>query len=92
MTPTHPAGPAESGLPALAQAGATAGDPGRTAARAVRAGCADQAHPGRECLRLTGLTRAGSRGRCTCGHEHAASYRPFLAGARFVQDRAAGRS
>ena len=74
------------GFLALAQAGATA--TGRRGADgmaglAVDAGYADQAHLSRECLRLTGLTPrrllGGSIDRCTCGHEHSASYRPFLA-------------
>jgi AraC-like DNA-binding protein len=74
------------GFLALAQAGATAS--GRrgadgTAGLAVDAGYADQAHLSRECLRLTGLTPrqllGGSVDRCTCGHEHSASYQPFLA-------------
>ena len=74
------------GFLALAQAGATA--TGRRGADgmaglAIDAGYADQAHLSRECLRLTGLTPrrllGGSIDRCTCGHEHSASYRPFLA-------------
>jgi AraC-like DNA-binding protein len=74
------------GFLALAQAGATA--TGRRGADgmaglAVDAGYADQAHLSRECLRLTGLTPSrllgGSIDRCTCGHEHSASYQPFLA-------------
>jgi len=74
------------GFLALAQAGATA--TGRRGADgmaglAIDAGYADQAHLGRECLRLTGLTPrrllGGSVDRCTCGHEHSASYGPFLA-------------
>jgi AraC-like DNA-binding protein len=74
------------GFLALAQAGATAS--GRrgldgTAGLAIDAGYADQAHLSRECLRLTGLTPrellGGSVDRCTCGHEHSASYKPFLA-------------
>jgi AraC-like DNA-binding protein len=74
------------GFLALAQAGATAS--GRrgadgVAGLAVDAGYADQAHLSRECLRLTGLTPGqllgGSVDRCTCGHDHAASYEPFLA-------------
>ena len=74
------------GFLALAQAGATA--TGRRGADgmaglAVDAGYADQAHLSRECLRLTGLTPRGLFGgtidRCTCGHEHSASYEPFLA-------------
>jgi AraC-like DNA-binding protein len=72
------------GFLALAQATAT----GRraadgTAGLAVDAGYADQAHLGRECLRLTGLTPrrllGGSIERCACGHDHSASYGPFLA-------------
>ncbi|WP_245804876.1 AraC family transcriptional regulator [Amycolatopsis australiensis] len=59
------------GFLALAQAGAVG-----------PAGYADQAHLGRECLRLTGLTpRAllgGSVEECACGHDHSASYLPFL--------------
>ena len=74
------------GFLALAQAGATAS--GRRGADgmaglAVDAGYADQAHLSRECLRLTGLTPrqllGGDLDRCACGHEHSASYRPFLA-------------
>ncbi|WP_218005777.1 helix-turn-helix domain-containing protein [Actinomadura hibisca] len=89
------------GFLALAQAGAK----GRrgTAGLAIDTGYADQAHLSRECLRLTGLTPRGLLGgsvdRCTCGHDHSASYRPFLAGrnrktdlARFVQEPAARRS
>lgn len=88
------------GFLALAQAGATAsgrrGEDG-VAGLAIDVGYADQAHLSRECLRLTGVTpRAllgGDIDRCACGHEHSASYRPFLATrgpapARFVQDRA----
>jgi AraC-like DNA-binding protein len=74
------------GFLALAQAGATAtgrhGADGM-AGLAIDAGYADQAHLSRECLRLTGLTPrqllGGSIDRCTCGHDHSASYRPFLA-------------
>jgi AraC-like DNA-binding protein len=74
------------GFLALAQAGAA--PTGRRGADgmaglAVDAGYADQAHLGRECLRLTGLTPrqllGGSVDQCACGHEHSASYRPFLA-------------
>jgi AraC-like DNA-binding protein len=74
------------GFLALAQAGATAS--GRRGADgmaglAVDVGYADQAHLSRECLRLTGLTPrqllGGSIDRCACGHEHSASYQPFLA-------------
>jgi AraC-like DNA-binding protein len=78
------------GFLALAQAGATAtgrrGADG-VAGLAVDVGYADQAHLSRECLRLTGLTPRrllggsvdGSVDRCACGHEHSASYQPFLA-------------
>lgn len=74
------------GFLALAQAGATAS--GRRGADgiaglAVDVGYADQAHLSRECLRLTGVTPSqllgGDVDRCSCGHDHAASYRPFLA-------------
>lgn len=91
------------GFLALAQAGATAsGQRGAdgVAGLAVDVGYADQAHLSRECLRLTGLTPSrllgGTVDRCACGHEHAASYTPFLATrskpARFVQDRPPGRA
>ncbi|OZM81712.1 DUF6597 domain-containing transcriptional factor [Pseudonocardia sp. MH-G8] len=74
------------GFLALVQAGATAS--GRrgadgVAGLAVDVGYADQAHLSRECLRLTGLTPrrllGGDIDRCACGHEHSASYAPFLA-------------
>ena len=74
------------GFLALAQAGATAS--GRRGADgmaglAVDVGYADQAHLSRECLRLTGLTPrrllGGTIDRCACGHDHSASYEPFLA-------------
>ena len=74
------------GFLALAQAGAAA--TGRRGADgmaglAIDVGYADQAHLSRECLRLTGLTPrqllGGDVDRCACGHEHSASYRPFLA-------------
>jgi AraC-like DNA-binding protein len=73
------------GFLALAQAGATAS--GRlgadgVAGLAVDVGYADQSHLSRECLRLTGLTPSrllgGDVNRCACGHEHSASYKPFL--------------
>ncbi|MFB6726194.1 helix-turn-helix domain-containing protein [Kribbella sp. NPDC056345] len=74
------------GFLALAQAGATpSGRSGLdgTAGLAIDAGYADQAHLSRECLRLTGLTPTqllgGDLDRCACGHDHSASYRPFLA-------------
>jgi AraC-like DNA-binding protein len=74
------------GFLALAQAGA--GPTGRRNAEglsglAVDVGYADHAHLSRECVRLTGLTPSvllhGATDRCGCGHDHAASYRPFLA-------------
>jgi AraC-like DNA-binding protein len=74
------------GFLALAQAGAMA--TGRRnadgmAGLAIDTGYSDQAHLSRECLRLTGLTPrqllGGSIDRCICGHEHSASYKPFLA-------------
>jgi AraC-like DNA-binding protein len=69
---------AQAGVPATGRRGADG-----MAGLAVDAGYADQAHLSRECLRLTGLTpRAllgGSIDRCACGHEHSASYKPFLA-------------
>lgn len=75
------------GFLALAQAGATSharvGADG-IAGLAVDAGYADQAHLSRECLRLAGQTPKellhGDVERCVCGHDHSASYRPFLAG------------
>jgi AraC-like DNA-binding protein len=74
------------GFLALAQANETSSVRcvgGGMAALAAEAGYADQPHLTRECSRLTGLTpRAllgGDVARCLCGHEHAASYRPFLA-------------
>jgi AraC-like DNA-binding protein len=49
---------------------------------AVEAGYHDQAHLGRECRRLLGVTPgeylAQSRDACSCGHDHAASYVPML--------------
>ena len=74
------------GYLALAQAAGTPDAPvrGRLADLAAEAGYADHAHLSRECLRLTGLTPrellGGMADSCGCGHDHAASYRPFLAG------------
>jgi AraC-like DNA-binding protein len=74
------------GFLALAQAGAA--PTGRRGADglaglAVDVGYADQAHLSRECLRLTGLSPkellGGTVDQCACGHDHSASYRPFLA-------------
>jgi AraC-like DNA-binding protein len=49
---------------------------------AAEAGYADQAHLTREAARLEGRSPrvflAESEQRCNCGHDHAASYRPFL--------------
>jgi AraC-like DNA-binding protein len=74
------------GFLALAQAGVAAtgrrGADG-VAGLAIDAGYADQAHLSRECVRLTGLTPrqllGGDIDRCACGHDHSASYTPFLA-------------
>lgn len=75
------------GFLALAQAGAASTGSVRgdgIAGLAVEAGYADQAHLNRECLRLAGQTPRellhGDLERCACGHDHTASYRPFLAG------------
>jgi len=74
------------GFLALAQAGVTPSGSGGgqgMAGLAADVGYADQAHLSRECLRLTGLSPrellGGSADRCGCGHDHSASYRPFLA-------------
>ena len=76
------------GYLALAQAASTPGGPGlmsggTLAGVAAEAGYADQAHLSRECQRLTGLTPrellGGRSEKCGCGHEHSASYLPFLA-------------
>lgn len=70
------------GYLALAQAAPAPG--GRLADLAAAAGYADHAHLSRECLRLTGITPrellGGKADRCGCGHDHAASYLPFLDG------------
>lgn len=74
------------GFLALAQAGVVASGRRGTdgiAGIAVDAGYADQPHLNRECVRLTGLTPSrllhGDVERCGCGHDHSASYLPFLA-------------
>lgn len=74
------------GFLALAQAGTTAGrsrGADGLAGLAVGVGYADHAHLSRECVRVAGLTPrellAQSSDRCACGHDHVASYRPFLA-------------
>lgn len=73
------------GFLALAQAGAAAS--GRRGADgmaglAVDVGYADQAHLSRECVRITGVTPTalldGDIERCVCGHDHTASFQPFL--------------
>ncbi|TDW92436.1 AraC family transcriptional regulator [Kribbella sp. VKM Ac-2566] len=75
------------GYLALAQAGFGSG----LSDLAAETGYADHAHLTRECVRLTGVTPRELLGdkadRCDCGHDHSASYRPFLAGwyDRFVQ-------
>jgi AraC-like DNA-binding protein len=77
------------GYLALAQAGYGKG----LADLAAETGYADHAHLTRECVRLTGVTPRELLGdkadRCDCGHDHSASYRPFLAGwyDRFLQAR-----
>jgi AraC-like DNA-binding protein len=67
------------GYLALAQAATRVS---RVADLAAEVGYADHAHLGRECVRLTGLTPRELLGdaadRCGCGHDHAASYGPFL--------------
>jgi AraC-like DNA-binding protein len=75
------------GYLALAQAASTLGGRGhlgQLADLAAEAGYADHAHLSRECLRLTGLTPrtvlSGGADWCGCGHDHSASYVPFLAG------------
>ena len=73
------------GFLALAQAPTTSAEPAvrRLADLATRAGYADQSHLGRDCLLLSGLTPGELVGvaadRCGCGHDHAASYGPFIA-------------
>ena len=80
------------GYLALAQAGFGSG----LSDLAAETGYADHAHLTRECVRLTGVTPRELLGdkadRCDCGHDHSASYRPFLAGwyDRFVQARRGG--
>jgi AraC-like DNA-binding protein len=75
------------GYLALAQAAAA---PGLSTPRcrgvadlAAEAGYADHAHLSRECRRMTGLTPqqllGGRSDQCGCGHDHSASYQPFLA-------------
>lgn len=60
---------------------------------AVESGYHDQPHLGRECRRLLGVTPgeflAQSSAACSCGHDHAASFRPMLRprDGRSVQER-----
>jgi AraC-like DNA-binding protein len=73
------------GYLALVQAAAAPGalSGSRLADLAAETGYADHAHLSRECLRLTGVPPRellGAADRCGCGHDHAASYLPFLAG------------
>ena len=71
----------------LALAQAAAEPTFRIADAAALAGYADQSHLTRECVRLSGRTPAellGPRtGVCGCGHDHSASYVPFLRGRAF---------
>jgi AraC-like DNA-binding protein len=76
------------GFLALAQARnarpAAPGD-GGLAGLAAATGYADHAHLSRECLRLAGVsprTYVGEGTQCECGHDHAASFLPFLRGRR----------
>jgi AraC-like DNA-binding protein len=73
------------GFLALVQSGerpSPAGGGEGLAVLAAEAGYADHAHLSRECLRLTGLPPRAFlgdiAGRCTCGHDHSASYTPML--------------
>ena len=74
------------GFLALAQAGGVRARPedGGLAGLAAEAGYADQAHLSRECVRLTGLPPRSFLGdredSCGCGHDHSASFVPFLRG------------
>jgi AraC-like DNA-binding protein len=75
------------GFLALVQSGGVRATPaggGGLAELAAEAGFADQAHLSRECVRLTGLSPraflSDTRGRCGCGHDHIASFIPFLRG------------
>jgi AraC-like DNA-binding protein len=71
---------------ALVQSGGVPATPegGGLAALAAEVGYADHAHLCRECVRLTGLpprTFLGERAvSCGCGHDHSASFAPFLRG------------
>lgn len=65
---------------AVWQGGRPAGD--GLARLATDCGYADQAHLSRECVRLTGVTPTTflreTEQSCGCGHEHEASFAPFL--------------
>jgi AraC-like DNA-binding protein len=56
------------------------------AALAAEVGYADQSHLHRECLQFTGTTPADfiaeTMAVCSCGHDHAASFRPVLSARR----------
>ncbi|MCP2341515.1 helix-turn-helix domain-containing protein [Actinomadura rupiterrae] len=82
------------GFLALAQAATTPlGQPGAEsmAGFATDVGYADQSHLTRECLRLAGVTPSalfgGEVDRCLREHDHAASYRSFLASRRTPRRR-----
>jgi AraC-like DNA-binding protein len=66
------------------RARATPSEGGGLADLAAEAGYADQAHLGRECVRLTGMPPreflVDARGRCGREHDHSASFIPFLRG------------
>lgn len=74
------------GFLALAQLSGVRARPenGGLARLAAEAGYADQAHLSRECVRLTGLPPRSFLGDredvCGCGHDHSASFVPFLRG------------
>ena len=77
------------GFLALVQARGTPATPPADrglAGLAAAVGYADHAHLSRECVRVTGLpprTFLGEgTGRCECGHDHSASFLPFLRGRR----------
>lgn len=70
------------GFLALVQSAASAGSPTtRIAEFAAELGYADHAHLSRECMRLAGLSPrqlVGAATGCGCGHDHTASFAPFL--------------
>ena len=75
------------GYLALAQAAAASAPTYRISEAGALAGYADQPHLTRECVRLTGRTPGALLGSerdvCGCGHDHSASYVPFLHGRAF---------